>query len=269
MKSYATVAPSVDEWRRRAKAKVGRKKTVTVATIHSLLPDAETAEDRVRLRRVALEIGGDPLGIRSGQYGQRARYGVGELTAERMQRVRRGGGWVSTEQEKTAAGGDTGLQRKRIKSPIEVWFERGAISRASWLAAMALQRDHDLSISCTGAMIAKYEATVGVAHKDLMGAEASVEFMMAKEAAIRAVSPRYYVVLAWIMACSNDDVPPELPAKRYYPQYSDREAVTRFKGIFEMACAALAQHYQHKEKHQWATGMAAETARELLPLLPA
>lgn len=284
MKSYQTIAPSVEEFRRRTRAKTGRKRTtqVTLSTVHALLKtnkfDAMFADEaaerkdlagaRVKLSRVSLALQSDPQGIRTGEYAERPRYGVGEVTAERMQKIQKAAGWVGLEQEKTAKGADTGLQRRRIKSVIEVWFERGAISRASWLAAQALQRDHDLSISCTSSMIAKYQPTVGVAYRELMGQEAAVEFQRAKEAAIRAVKSRYHIALAWIMACSNADVPAEEPAKRYYPGYSDREAVTRFKGVFEMACAALAEHYQHKERHQWEPRVE-RTARAIAELVPA
>ena len=261
MKQHETVARDLNEFLRR---RAGRKRNVKVT-----LPSCDDlpVEDWAKRAKISLAIGADPLGITTGEYAERARYGVGEATPERMRHAKGGKRWLQTESERFKDGRPTGIQHKRFKSQLERWFERGTISRAAWLAAQAFQRDHDLSISAGGAMISKYGPTLPSGVRELLPAEIQVEYQKSKRAAVRAVDPMLRPILAWIADSSNDDISAEAVAADFWPGRPERTQMEYFRVLLDYVCAVLARHYEQKERHRWlglSTSRAAQEINEML-----
>jgi hypothetical protein len=262
MKSYETVAGDLEELLRR---RAGRKRTAKITL--PALGSMDTDEKNIRLAKVRIAEQGDPLGLTTGRYAQRPRYTVGEATPERMRHAREAGAWLQTESERNKRGDPTGLQRKRFKPQLEVWFERGAIDRPSLLAAQAYQRDHDLSISAGGQMIAKYGPQMPPSVRELLPAEIRMEYQTQKAYAQRAVPEHLWPVLDWIALVSNDDIPPDNYAALYWPHLSRDVRLTKFRAHVESVCASLNKHYGLKERHRWAE--LRQTAQELCEMMVA
>jgi hypothetical protein len=246
MKSHEKLADSLEELLRR---RAGRKRTAPITL--PALGSMATVKENVLLARVRLGVQADPLGIETGQYAERPRYTVGEATPERMRHARAAGGWLQTESEKTKRGEPTGLQRKRFKSQLEVWFERGAIDRPTLLAAQAYQRDHDLSISAGGQMIAKYGPQMPPGVRELLPAEIRMQYQKSKALAQKAIAEHLRPVLEWIGLASNDDIPADDYASLYWPHLSKDVRLNKFRAHVESVCASLNRHYGLKEKHRW------------------
>jgi hypothetical protein len=264
VESYEKVADTLEELLRRRRAGRKRRAPITLPALGSFVDDA----DNVKLARVRLEIAGDPLAIKAGRYAERPRYGVGEVTPERMGHIKRGKNWLQTESERFKDGRPTGLQHKRIKSQLEVWFERGVISRPAFLAFQAFQRDYDLSLSAGGTMIAKYGPQVPMGTPELLPVELRAEYQRSRRQAAQAVDPALRPVLAWVAECGRTDVSAEAMALQYWPEISERTAVERFKGLLEAVGAALSRHYNLAERHRWLESLA-QVAGEISQLLGA
>lgn len=257
MESYEKVADTLEELLRRRRAGRKRKAPITLPTLGAF----EDPRENVKLARVRLQIQADPLQIETGTYADRPRYGVGEVTPERMGHIKRGKSWLATESERFKDGRPTGLQHKRIKSQLEVWFERRMLDRATWLAVQRFQRDHDLSESAGGTMIAKYGPQMPTGIKEMLPAEIRAEHYYAKRNAVMAVDPIDRPILGWIAECGQSDISAEDIAAQYWPKLSDRVRVERFKALVERVGAVLSRHYDLTERHRWvemATSRAAE-----------
>lgn len=257
MESYEKIADTLEELLRRRRAGRKRKAPITLPALGAFEDPAEN----VKLARVRLRIQADPLQIETGAYADRPRYGVGEVTPERMGHIKRGKGWLATESERFKDGRPTGLQHKRIKSQLEMWFERGAIQRASWLAFQAFQRDHDLSIYAGGTEIAGYAPAIAKGERELLPAEMRAKYLGAKLAAIRAVDPVLHPVLAWVAECGQSDVSAQDLAMDFWPKHSEQVRLNRFQGVVDYLGSILSRHYDLAERHRWvemATSRAAE-----------
>lgn len=260
MKSHETVAGDLQEFLRR---RSGRKRNakITLPDINSLSPDV-----RPLRAKVGLAIGSDPLGITTGEYRERPRYGVGEATPERMKHAKAGKSWLTTESERFKDGRPTGIQHKRFKSQLERWHERGTITRATWLACIAFQRDHDLSISGGGAMTSKYGPTLPSGVRELLPAEIQIEYQKSKAAAVKAVDPILRPILAWVARVSNEDIAAETLAAEFWPGRPERVQKQNFLVLLEHVGAVLSRHYEQRERHRWLE-MAQKAAQEVSELL--
>lgn len=259
MKSHETLAPDLAEFLRR---RPGRKRKAQIT-----LPSRnDVPEDLLPLRaKVSLAIEGDPLGIKTGQYAARPRYGVGEATPERMRHIREGRSWLQEESQKHKDGSSTGLRRKRIKSQLEVWSERGTISRQAFIALTEYQRLHDIVQSRGAAVTASYQPQIAVSHRELMPIEQQADYIKDLALATGAVDPLLRGILEWVCVASNADVSAEKMAGFFWPELGERTRTERFRGLLEFCGAALSRHFGHKEKHRWASvERAASELNELL-----
>lgn len=257
MESYEKVADTLEELLRRRRAGRKRKAPITLPTLGVF----EDPRENVKLARVRLQMQADPLQIETGAYADRPRYGVGEVTPERMGHIKRSKSWLATESERFKDGRPTGLQHKRIKSQLEMWFERGVIDRSTWLAAQRIQRDHDLSESAGGTMIAKYGPQIPTGIREMLPAEIRAEHYRAKRDAIAVIDMIDRPILAWMIECGAGAPSAEKVAASYWPELSERLQLERFKALVERVGAHLSRHYDFAERHRWvemATSRAAE-----------
>ena len=261
MKAYETVAGDLEELLRRRQGRK-RKAPITLARLPGLA-EVEPGPERVALSRVRLALHGDLCGMQTGEHKSRPRYGVGEATPERMAHARQGKAWLETEAVKFKDGRSTGIQRKRFRSQLELWFERGSIDRATWLAMQTYQRDHDFSISAGGAMIAKYGPQAPVGVRELLPAEMRMEYQRAKARAQAAVDPELRLILNWVEEASNGDISADDYAQLYWPNYSERVRLDKFRALVQVVGAQLSRHYDQKERHDWLNMATLRVASEI------
>jgi hypothetical protein len=246
--------------------RAGRKRN---APITLPLPREVCEEDRARLSKLRVAVQSDPLGLLTGEFDARPRYGVGDATPERFKHSKSAGIRLVTERETFEDGRPTGLQHKRFQGILEAWRNKNVIDDATFHAAQTFQMECDLALEASPRMISRYGHIMPHGIPELLPQEIQIEFQKRKRAAIGAVDLRLHLVLGWIAEVSNTEVHPDTVAALYFPKLGEKTRIERFKGLLDYVCMLLSVHYGQTDdkRHRWVRLAISRAAAEVDELL--
>jgi hypothetical protein len=246
-----------------------RKAPITLAELADVRKGLSGAfmskPERARIAKVSLALHGDLLGLKSGAYAARPKYGVGDVTPERMANARQNGLRLSREAETNDRGEEIPLQRKRLVGRLEQLKSRGTISTDGFAAALRFQSHVASSYAKAGARICSYAPRMVdcPGHPDLSPIEKAMQHQRAIAMAYRAVPVELHIVLDWMAENAIADQDHRVVASIYWPALAPDARIQRFFGLIELTCALLARHFGLAEGHKWAKLQISRVAEEL------
>jgi hypothetical protein len=215
--------------------------------------------------RVIADTQSDLLGIATGEYRDRKRWGIGDATPERMQHAIAAGVRISRESETFEDGRETGLQRKRFISKLESFRSRGALTSEGYAAAERYRSHVDMALATGPGQSVSYEPRMidHVGHPELHPIERALDHWKKAARAKAEIPTELHPILNWIERTSNDEVSIDAVSARYWPSLNLKAREERFKGLLELTCALLARHYGMVDEHKWAKLQISRTAQEI------
>jgi len=218
-----------------------RKAPVTLPKVSAL----SDPSDRVKVSNLSLALQSDPLGLTTGEYRARQKWGVGDATPERYQHAKRKHRQLVTEEARTPQGARTGDRRKRFLTILE---SRGTLDIADKQAAERLQLFYVMSYGGSPAQF-NYEHRIpgGMRELEPQEAQAEAQHYLAK---VRARIPRWALpVVDLIERDAFEDVD-LFELKDYYcPQLGNKRAKDKLNDLLQFVCKSLADIFEID--HSW------------------
>lgn len=216
-----------------------RKRPVSLPEISALCRD-DDSQTRVKASDLSLALQGDPLGLRSGEYRARSKWGVGDATPERHAQAKRKHVQLVTEEARTPEGARTGDRRKRFLKLLE---SRGTLDHSDKLAAERLQVLFVMAYGSSPAQFG-YEHRVPSGMRELQQQEQQWE-AQSLLAQVRARIPRWLLpIIDVIQRDAYEDTDLSELAPYYAPNLGNKRARDKLNDLLQVCCKLLSDIFE-------------------------
>lgn len=200
------------------------------------------ALEPIKPRKARVAVGGDPMGIRTGEYQRRDKIFPTQPTPERVSSGKVCGEWLDMRPVYSDAGEELNERITEMVPALKGLLRRGTINQDEYLAAMRLCRDW-YGARFRGAGTVQYRERVdgegqGVAESDYV-----IACRQRVYTACQAVHPILQPALAWCISTMGDAPPLSKLGSYYAPDKNLQAQSARGADALRFSLMILCQHY--------------------------
>lgn len=229
--------------------RVGRPRKAAPVTLPKL-SSLDSASERVAVSRISLALQGDPMGLTTGEYRARDRHTIGDATPERFAHAKSAGVKLVREAETFEDGRETGLQRKRFISRLELWRSRDVIDATQLAAAQRFQAHHAMQFSVGPNMVSKYGEFLDPGKRELLPVEMQWHCATEARRVYSTVPSWLHDILGWIAQSAQDDAPLSDLTDLYYKKMGQKTSETKLLAMIQVVLCMLCDAYGMSHKWQ-------------------